>query len=212
MSTRQRRRNEEQELEELDGRYPLAVGVQELQHQRMNYAETPWMATNAWQSDVSSYEENESTSTGGDATSLLQQQDNDQRDSTSRTWFGRPSREERRVRRRMPEGWTFLLIRWPLLAFIFCIVAIELCFYVIVRAFVTLHERWLVWRGRKLEMRRRLEQAQSYEEWKHHALALDAHMKKQAWKMHPVSAYYDHRLIQRVEFDLFCDEREREKA
>lgn len=100
--------------------------------------------------------------------------------------------------RRMPEGWAFRILRWPILCVIFAVMALELFVYCLVRIWVALHERWFVWRGRKRAMRQQLERAGSYEEWKHRALALDTYMKKDAWKRQPASAYYDHRLIQRV--------------
>lgn len=78
------------------------------------------------------------------------------------------------------------------------IIFVELIFYFLVRKWVSIHENWFVWRGRKRRLRSALENARTYEKWRDAALNLDRYMKKDAWKQQQASAFYDHRLIQRM--------------
>ncbi|KAJ7781209.1 patatin-domain-containing protein [Mycena metata] len=98
--------------------------------------------------------------------------------------------------------WTFVLFRWPLLAFIFLFIAGEFGFYVLLRQLVNIKEWISAWRGKKGLLRKRLRAAQSYEEWKEAALVLDEYLHFDEWKKEDEDPFYDWKLVRKVQRSL----------
>ncbi|KAJ7047339.1 patatin-domain-containing protein [Mycena alexandri] len=98
--------------------------------------------------------------------------------------------------------WTFVLFRWPLLAFIFLFIAAEFGFYVLLRQLVNVKEWISAWRGKKGLLRKRLRAAQSYEEWKEAALVLDEYLHFDEWKKEDEDPFYDWKLVRKVQRSL----------
>ncbi|GAA6019369.1 hypothetical protein JCM10207_001274 [Rhodosporidiobolus poonsookiae] len=96
------------------------------------------------------------------------------------------------------EGWAYHVSRWPLLLLIFTIIFLEFICYLVVRQMVNVIEFFSSWRGERGRLRLALRNAKTYEEWKTHALALDAHLGLNDWKRSPSSSYYDAPLVRRV--------------
>ncbi|KAF9103584.1 hypothetical protein BGX27_010504 [Mortierella sp. AM989] len=81
------------------------------------------------------------------------------------------------------KGYSFTLLRIPLLILIFSIMAIEM-------------------RGRRNRLRKDLRNASNYGDWKDAAQKLDTYMKKDEWKNDPDYGYYDYHLLSRVNRNL----------
>ncbi|KZP33022.1 patatin-like phospholipase domain-containing protein [Athelia psychrophila] len=113
---------------------------------------------------------------------------------------------KRRKREKLPDGkrqdWLFVLLRWPLLIFIFAFIAGEFGLYVLIRQLVNGKEWLLAWRGRKGVLRKQLRAARTYEEWKKTAAAMDEHLQFQEWKQIDEDPYYDWRLVRKVRRSL----------
>ncbi|EIN10649.1 patatin-domain-containing protein [Punctularia strigosozonata HHB-11173 SS5] len=100
------------------------------------------------------------------------------------------------------QEWLYILLRWPLLGFIFTLIAIEFGFYVLIRQLVNTKEWFTAWRGRKGQLRKQLRAARTYEEWKAAAAALDEYLEFDEWKAVDEDPYYDWRLVRKVRRSL----------
>ncbi|KAI6047156.1 patatin-domain-containing protein [Pisolithus marmoratus] len=100
------------------------------------------------------------------------------------------------------QDWLFLTLRWPLLCFIFVVIFIQFSFYVVIRQMVNTKEWLTAWRGPKGLLRKRLRAAQTYDEWKAAALALDEYLGFDEWKKTDENSFYDWRLIRKVNRSL----------
>ncbi|KAF5389099.1 hypothetical protein D9757_004914 [Collybiopsis confluens] len=117
-----------------------------------------------------------------------------------------------RVKRRRKKGssnstnrkhdWTFLLLRWPLLFFIFLFIAMEFGLYVLIRQVVNTKEWIFSWRGKKGVLRKRLRGARSYQEWRDAAATLDSYLHFDEWKKIDEDAFYDWKLVRKVKKSL----------
>ncbi|KIY49217.1 patatin-domain-containing protein, partial [Fistulina hepatica ATCC 64428] len=107
----------------------------------------------------------------------------------------RPHHDRRR-------DWLFLLLRWPLLIFIFLFIAAEFSFYVIIRQLVNTKEWISAWRGQKGLLRKKLRSSQNYEQWKAAALTLDEYLQFDEWKKVDEDPYYDWKLVRKVRRSL----------
>ncbi|KAK7049495.1 hypothetical protein VNI00_005526 [Paramarasmius palmivorus] len=95
----------------------------------------------------------------------------------------------------------YLLLRWPLLLFIFIFIAAEFGLYVFIRQVVNGKEWLSAWRGKKGQLRKRMRAARTYEaslEWKEAARAMDEYLKFDDWKKIDEDSYYDWKLIRKV--------------
>ncbi|KAF8450268.1 acyl transferase/acyl hydrolase/lysophospholipase [Boletus edulis BED1] len=113
--------------------------------------------------------------------------------------------KRRRKRTRPPEHrqeWLFLVVRWPLLLFIFVIIAAQFGLYIFIRQVVNTKEWLSAWRGRKGELRRRLRASRTYEEWKEAALTLDKYLDLHEWKRTDEGSFYDWKLVNKVNRSL----------
>ncbi|KAJ6539378.1 patatin-like phospholipase domain-containing protein [Mycena capillaripes] len=98
--------------------------------------------------------------------------------------------------------WTFVLFRWPLLAFIFLFIAAEFGFYVFLRQLVNVKEWLSAWRGKKGLLRKKLRASRTYEEWKEAALVLDEYLHFDEWKKEDEDPFYDWKLVRKVHRSL----------
>ncbi|KAI5124810.1 hypothetical protein M0805_005441 [Coniferiporia weirii] len=96
------------------------------------------------------------------------------------------------------QEWLFVLVRWPLLMFIFLFIFFEFGMYVFVRQCVNAKEWFTAWRGRKGQLRLKLRAARTYEEWKETAGALDEYLGFDEWKAIDEDPFYDWSLVRKV--------------
>ncbi|ORZ32601.1 acyl transferase/acyl hydrolase/lysophospholipase, partial [Catenaria anguillulae PL171] len=101
-----------------------------------------------------------------------------------------------------PEGFTFSLVRWPLLILIGLILTVELMLYAGVRQFVVFYELLFVWTGKRRKLRSALFSARSLAEWSKAASELDAHFGRAAWRAIAKSGEYDYKLIRAINTKL----------
>ncbi|KAI1320009.1 hypothetical protein EDD11_002340 [Mortierella claussenii] len=123
----------------------------------------------------------------------------------------KPSKRARQ--QRMPKkynGYSYTLLRIPLMVLIFSIIAVEMWIYVSVRQIVNFWEYFVTWRGRRNRLRKDLRNATTYGKWKAAAQRLDTYMKKDEWKNDPDFGYYDYHLLARVNRNL-CRSREADR-
>ncbi|PLW06532.1 hypothetical protein PCASD_05381 [Puccinia coronata f. sp. avenae] len=96
------------------------------------------------------------------------------------------------------EGWAYHISRWPLLTLIGLAFMFEFLIYISVRQIVRLFETLMSWRAHEGRLRRKLQAAQSYEEWKQAALELDELLGFEQWKRSSSNAYYDSSSVRKV--------------
>ncbi|KAF8165314.1 patatin-like phospholipase domain-containing protein [Crassisporium funariophilum] len=111
-------------------------------------------------------------------------------------------RRRKRTRNDKRHDWLFLLLRWPLLFFIFLFIMAEFGFYVIIRQLVNTKEWISAWRGQKGLLRKRLRSARNYQEWKDAAITLDKYLGFQEWKSVDEDPFYDWMLVRKVRRSL----------
>lgn len=70
--------------------------------------------------------------------------------------------------------------------------------YLLDRLYINCYEYFIVWRGEARRLRKLLQEAKTYEEWKERARALDKYFGNDEWKLDPVYDYYDYTLVQAV--------------
>jgi len=96
------------------------------------------------------------------------------------------------------EGWAYHISRWPLLSIIGLAFMFEFLIYISVRQIVRLFETLMSWRAQEGRLRRKLQAAESYDEWKKAALELDELLGFEQWKRNSSNAYYDSTSVRRV--------------
>ncbi|KAG0360566.1 hypothetical protein BGZ54_009483 [Gamsiella multidivaricata] len=109
-----------------------------------------------------------------------------------------PKRARSRKSPKQYNGYSYTLLRIPLMVLIFSIIAVEMWIYVCVRQIVNFWER-----GRRNRLRKDLRNASTYGEWKDAAQKLDTYMKKDEWKNDPDFGYYDYHLLSKVNKNLY---------
>ncbi|KAG1754072.1 patatin-domain-containing protein [Suillus paluster] len=100
------------------------------------------------------------------------------------------------------QEWSFLVLRWPLLFMIFILIAAQFGFYILIRQLVNTKEWLLAWRGQKGLLRKRLRGARTYQEWKEAAGMLDKYLLFDDWKQVDEDAFYDWKLLRKVNRSL----------
>ncbi|KXN89616.1 hypothetical protein AN958_05483 [Leucoagaricus sp. SymC.cos] len=110
-------------------------------------------------------------------------------------------RRKRKYKHRRHDWW-FLILRWPLLLFIFLFIAAEFGLYVLIRQLVNGKEWITAWRGKKGRLRKKMRAAWTYEEWKDAARALDEYLQFDEWKKVDEDPFYDWKLIRKVKRSL----------
>ncbi|KAG5649037.1 hypothetical protein DXG03_000386 [Asterophora parasitica] len=98
--------------------------------------------------------------------------------------------------------WLFLLLRWPLLFFIFLFIAGEFGFYIVIRQLVNTKEWITAWRGKKGVLRKKLRASKNYQEWKENALTLDEFLHFHEWKQVDEDPFYDWKLVKKMREDV----------
>jgi hypothetical protein len=91
----------------------------------------------------------------------------------------------------------FKLVRWPLLIIVLGIICWDLCCYFLIRQWVSWTEFMFIF-GKKKTLLKKLQQSNSYSEWKTAALQLDAFLGLNTWKSEPFSPFYDAHLLQKI--------------
>ncbi|CAG8536166.1 10204_t:CDS:2 [Ambispora gerdemannii] len=100
------------------------------------------------------------------------------------------------------DGFTYHVLRFPLMLAILIVVGIEVLLYILVRQIVNIWEYFVQWRGERFRLREQLRCATTYEEWINAAKKLDSHLGFDEWKDEVPFGFYDFNLLRKVNRDL----------
>lgn len=107
-------------------------------------------------------------------------------------------KKSQRGRDETREGWTYSLVKYPLLLFVFGWLFVLFMGYLFTRLYIYLYEQYVTWRGTRERLRKNLRKQTSYEDWVKGAKDLDRHLGSDKWKEDEDSSYYQPRTIKRV--------------
>ncbi|KAF1841839.1 lipid particle protein [Cucurbitaria berberidis CBS 394.84] len=96
------------------------------------------------------------------------------------------------------EGFVYVLLKWPLLVVVLGWLLFLSIAYVFTRLYIYLYEHWITWRGTRQKLRKRLENATSYEDWIRGAKEIDTYLGNDSWKETPEYSYYDSKTLKKV--------------
>lgn len=96
------------------------------------------------------------------------------------------------------EGYTYGLVKYPLLLFVLGWLLFLSVGYLLTRFYIFMYERYVTWRGKRNRLRKSLRQQKSYQDWVEGAKELDNHLGNEEWKRDPEYAYWDYSTIQRI--------------
>jgi Domain of unknown function (DUF3336)/Patatin-like phospholipase len=100
------------------------------------------------------------------------------------------------------EGFVYTLLHWPLLFFVLGWIVFLFIAYNLTRVYIYAYEQFFSWTGKRQALRRRLQQAESYDQWKDDALALDQYLGNEQWKRSDSYSYYNHQTVKKVSAQL----------
>lgn len=107
-------------------------------------------------------------------------------------------RPPRRSRDETREGYLYTLLKWPLLAIVSAWVTGLGLSYLLTRLYIWTYEHFIAWRGKRKQLRRKLQATTNYGDWVQAALELDSFLENDKWKAEDEYAYYDHKTVKRV--------------
>ncbi|KAJ3116099.1 hypothetical protein HK098_006712 [Nowakowskiella sp. JEL0407] len=90
------------------------------------------------------------------------------------------------------------LLKWPLLVCIAIFIYVDLMIYMVVSSIVKLYEYLFVWRGKRLQLLKRLINSKSYPQYRSAAVDLDNYFGNNLWKEDPASETYNWRLVKKI--------------
>lgn len=116
----------------------------------------------------------------------------------SKRGIDKKKRPPRRGKDETREGWTYNVLKWPLLLGVLgWIIALGIS-YLFTRVYIYLYEHFVTWRGRREFLRRDLNKKTNYDDWIKSAKELDKHLGSDRWKETDEYAYYDSKTVRRV--------------
>lgn len=116
----------------------------------------------------------------------------------SSTKTKKKKRPPRRGKDETREGWTYNLLKWPLLLVVLGWLAALGMSYLVTRLYIYMYEHFVTWRGKREELRSSLRKQLNYQDWISAAKKLDSHLGSDQWKEADEYAYYDSKTIRRV--------------
>ncbi|KEQ82200.1 FabD/lysophospholipase-like protein [Aureobasidium pullulans EXF-150] len=111
-------------------------------------------------------------------------------------------RPPRRGKDETREGWTYNLLKWPLLFVVLGWITALGISYMFTRLYIYLYEHFVTWRGKREQLRASLRHKSNYEDWIKAAEELDGHLGSDKWKTNDEYAYYDSKTVRRVKHRL----------
>ncbi|PNS21464.1 hypothetical protein CAC42_1243 [Sphaceloma murrayae] len=111
---------------------------------------------------------------------------------------GRTKKPPRRGKDETREGWTYKVLKYPML-----IVVMGWLFglgvaYLLTRFYIYFYEQFVTWRGTRQRLRAKMKARTSYHDWVKAAKELDTYLGNDRWKETDEYAYYDCKTIRRV--------------
>lgn len=123
----------------------------------------------------------------------------------------RATQPGRRTKDETREGYSYGLLKYPLLLFVGAWLLGLSAAYVLTRYYVWFYEYFISWRGRREKLRRNMRATGNYRDWRAAARELDDFLGNTAWKETNEFAYYDWKTVKRV-WDSMKKSRERAEA
>ena len=126
-------------------------------------------------------------------------------DGNDRRKDGRKAKKRKKPQRgrdETREGWTYSIVKYPLLGFVFGWLFVLSMSYLATRLYIYLYEQYITWRGKRERLRKNLRKQTSYEDWVEGAKELDRHLGSDKWKSDEESSYYQFRTIKRVLLEM----------
>ena len=108
----------------------------------------------------------------------------------------------RRSKDETREGFVYTIVYWPLLFFVLGWIVFLFAAYNLTRVYIYAYEHMFSWTGKRQALRRQLQQAESYEQWKEAAVALDRYLGNDEWKQTDPYSYYNHQTVKKVSAQL----------
>ncbi|KAF2486481.1 acyl transferase/acyl hydrolase/lysophospholipase [Neohortaea acidophila] len=124
---------------------------------------------------------------------------------------GKRRKKPRRGKDETREGWTYGLVKYPLLFFVLGWLLFLGVAYMLTRFYIYAYERYVTWRGKRDRLRKSLRKSVSYEDWVEGAKELDKYLGSDAFKDQDEYAYYDDRTIRRARDRMRKARRQAEK-
>lgn len=100
------------------------------------------------------------------------------------------------------EGFVYTLLKWPILLFVFGWIVFLFIAYNLTRLYIYAYEHFVSWTGRRENLRRELQSANTYAEWVESGNQLDTFLGNDSWKTQSEYAYYDYKTVRKVNHQL----------
>ena len=126
-------------------------------------------------------------------------------DGSDRRKDGRKAKKRKKAQRgrdETREGWTYSIVKYPLLGFVFGWLFVLGMSYMVTRLYIYFYEQYITWRGKRERLRKNLRKQTSYADWVEGAKELDRHLGSDRWKSDEESSYYQFRTIKRVLLEM----------
>lgn len=117
-------------------------------------------------------------------------------------------RQGLRTRDETREGYSYGLLKYPLLVFVAGWLMGLSVAYMLTRYYIWFYEYFISWRGQRENLRKNMRATSDYKQWRSAAKDLDDFFGNSAWKESNEFAYYDWKTIRRV-WDSMKKSRER---
>lgn len=112
------------------------------------------------------------------------------------------NQKKRRSKDETREGSFYNILKWPLLLTALGWIIVLAFLYLLTRYYIHLYEHFVTWRGRRQDLRGKLQQTNTYVEWKTAARALDRYLGNDRWKENDEYAYYDYVTVAKITAQL----------
>lgn len=108
----------------------------------------------------------------------------------------------RRSKDETREGFVYTLLYWPFLLIVMGWIVFLFISYNATRLYIYLYEHVFSWRGQRETLRKTLQHANTYDEWKQAAQALDEYLGNEEWKRSDPNSYYNSQTVKKVNAQL----------
>ena len=112
---------------------------------------------------------------------------------------GKPARRSKDETR---EGFVYTLLYYPLLFGVCGWIVFLFIVYNLTRFYIYAYEHLFSWKGRRETLRRHVQKAETYDEWKDAAQHLDEFLGNDEWKKSDPYSYYNHQTVRSVTVQL----------
>ncbi|KAF4554152.1 Hypothetical protein D9617_5g070290 [Elsinoe fawcettii] len=111
---------------------------------------------------------------------------------------GKSKKPPRRGKDETREGWTYKVLKWPMLLVVTgWLLGLSIA-YLLTRFYIYVYEQFVTWRGTRQRLRAKMRSQTNYHDWVKAAQELDNYLGNDKWKETDEYAYYDCKTIMRV--------------